>query len=205
MSQPPNTSWPRSANGTKSRIAGLRLSVRRPSRTVPICVSEPIGFASPFRIARMPAIVVVLTAPRPTNNMPSFPSAGAMVIPLVTAKNYIIRVPARGSPGPQIQRVSAQTREVPSAVDGNRVAGDPRGPWRHEVGDETGDLVRRARAAERMGRARVIEERRVLPFVHPAAPVQIRHDDARVDGVHANAQRREVERGRPGELIDGRL
>src|SRR5579863_1464402 len=177
MSQPPNTSWLRSAKGTKSRIAGLRLSVRRPSRTVPICVSEPIGFASPFRIARMPAIVVVLTAPRPTNNMPSFPSAGAMFIPLVTAKNYIIRIRrVRLTGAVDMARFSAQTRQVPAAVDGNSVAGDPRGGGRYEVGDETGDLVRRAGTAERMGRTRVIEERSVLPLFHPAPPMQIRHD-----------------------------
>ena len=40
---------------------------------MPICVSEPIGFASPRRMAITPAIVVVLTAPMPTSRMPSFP------------------------------------------------------------------------------------------------------------------------------------
>ena len=36
------------ARGTKSLIAGTRLSVRLPRRIVPICVSEPIGFAMFF-------------------------------------------------------------------------------------------------------------------------------------------------------------
>ena len=44
---------------------------------VPICVSEPIGLASPRRTASTPAIIVVATAPRPTTITPSFPVAGA--------------------------------------------------------------------------------------------------------------------------------
>ena len=48
MSQPPNTRSSSPASGTKSLIGGERPSVRFPSRTVPICVSEPIGLASPF-------------------------------------------------------------------------------------------------------------------------------------------------------------
>jgi ubiquinone/menaquinone biosynthesis C-methylase UbiE len=51
-----------------------------------------MGFAKPFRIAMMPAIVVVLTAPSPTSNTPNLPPAGAIGKPLVTAENYIIRV-----------------------------------------------------------------------------------------------------------------
>ena len=39
----------------------------------------------------MPAIVVVLTAPRPTRRMPSLPSADLTEETLVTAQNYIIR------------------------------------------------------------------------------------------------------------------
>jgi hypothetical protein len=54
-------------------ICGERPSVRLPSRTVPICVSDPIGLASPRRTARTPAIVVVLTAPIPTSKTPNFP------------------------------------------------------------------------------------------------------------------------------------
>ena len=88
MSQPPNTMSSRSASGTVSLIFGDRPSVRLPRRIVPICVSEPMGFASPLRMARTPAIVVVLTAPRPTSRMPNLPFAGA-ISSFFTAGNYI--------------------------------------------------------------------------------------------------------------------
>src|SRR6266545_7275906 len=78
MSQPPNTMSFNSASGTNSRMPGDQLSVRLPRRIVPICVSEPIGLANPLRIAITPAIVVVLTAPRPTSRTPSLPRAGAI-------------------------------------------------------------------------------------------------------------------------------
>src|SRR5438093_11812088 len=78
MSQPPNTRSSSEASGTTSLIFGDRPSVRLPRRTVPICVSDPIGFAIFFRIAHTPAIVVVLTAPRPTKSTPSLPRAGAI-------------------------------------------------------------------------------------------------------------------------------
>jgi hypothetical protein len=63
---------------------------------VPICVNDPMGLASPFRTAMTPAMVVVLTAPRPTSRMPTFPPAGAIEDGLVTAQNYIIRVSEPG-------------------------------------------------------------------------------------------------------------
>src|SRR5690242_17447794 len=91
MSQPPNTTLLSGVNGTNSRMVGDRLSVRFPSRIVPISVREPIGLASPFRTAMVPAMVVVLTAPSPTRRMPSLPSAPATGIPLLTVKDYIIR------------------------------------------------------------------------------------------------------------------
>jgi hypothetical protein len=50
--------------------------MRLHGRIVPICVSEPIGSASPLRMAQTPAIVVVLTAPRPTSSTPSLPRGG---------------------------------------------------------------------------------------------------------------------------------
>src|SRR5882672_7701504 len=78
MSQPPNTRSSSEESGTTSLIFGERPSVRLPRRTVPICVSDPIGLAIPLRIASTPAIVVVLTAPRPTSITPSLPRAGAM-------------------------------------------------------------------------------------------------------------------------------
>src|SRR5258705_249667 len=76
MSQPPKTMSLRSASGTNSLIFGERPSVRLPSRIVPICVSDPIGGASPFLMVNTPAIVVVADAPSPTSKTPSLPSDG---------------------------------------------------------------------------------------------------------------------------------
>src|SRR3954467_10982859 len=78
MSQPPKTRSSSEPSGTTSLILGDRPSVRFPRRTVPICVSDPIGFAMPLRMASTPAIVVVLTAPKPTSSTPSLPLAGAI-------------------------------------------------------------------------------------------------------------------------------
>ena len=91
MSQPPNTTSSSDASGTKSLMSGERPSVRLPSRTVPICVSDPIGFARPRRTASTPAIVVVLTAPIPTRRMPSFPAGSAIFGGFFTIWNYIIK------------------------------------------------------------------------------------------------------------------
>src|SRR6185436_2455419 len=88
MSQPPNTTSSSCASGTNSLIFGERLSVRLPRRIVPICVSEPIGFARPLRMAMTPAMVVVLTAPRPTRRMPNFPWAGAISKACFTLEIY---------------------------------------------------------------------------------------------------------------------
>jgi hypothetical protein len=44
---------------------------------VPICVSDPMGFASPRRMASTPAIIVVATAPMPTTMIPNLPFAGS--------------------------------------------------------------------------------------------------------------------------------
>ncbi len=52
------------------------MSVRLPSRTVPICVSEPMGLETPRRMASTPAMKVVATAPMPGIMMPSLPLAG---------------------------------------------------------------------------------------------------------------------------------
>ena len=62
---------------SRSPSGHMRLFYRHAGNT--FCVSEPIGLASPFLTARTPAITVVLTAPRPTSRMPSFPEAGAIV------------------------------------------------------------------------------------------------------------------------------
>src|SRR6478752_8496424 len=90
MSQPPNTTSSSDASGTKSLMSGERPSVRLPSRTVPIWVNDPIGLASPRRIASTPAIVVVLTAPMPTSMIPSFPVASAIFAGFFTTADYII-------------------------------------------------------------------------------------------------------------------
>src|SRR5215467_1657152 len=89
MSQPPKTRSSSPDSGTTSLIFGERPSVRLPRRIVPIWVSEPIGWDRPLRIARTPAIVVVLTAPRPTSRTPSLPCAGAMFTGVGTRGNYI--------------------------------------------------------------------------------------------------------------------
>ena len=78
MSQPVKTTSFRSASGTKSLISGDLLSVRLPSRMVPIWVSDPMGLASPRRTASTPAIIVVATAPNPTTITPNLPVAGAI-------------------------------------------------------------------------------------------------------------------------------
>ena len=58
--------------------AGCGRSVRLPRRIVPIWVSEPIGVASPLRMASTPAMKVVPTAPMPGSRTPSLPVAGAI-------------------------------------------------------------------------------------------------------------------------------
>jgi hypothetical protein len=55
---------------------------------VPICVNDPIGLAIPLRMASTPAIVVVLTAPKPTSSTPNFPRAGAISTGDGTGQNY---------------------------------------------------------------------------------------------------------------------
>src|SRR5450755_4949101 len=61
-------------------MSGLRPSVRFPRRTVESCVREPTGLARPRRIASTPAMNVVVTAPMPGISIPSFPSAGAILV-----------------------------------------------------------------------------------------------------------------------------
>ena len=103
MSHPPNTMSSSEASGTRSFMSGVRPSVRLPKRIVPICVSEPIGRAIPLRTAMTPAMNVVLTAPRPTSMMPSFPLGGAISDGEVTNGNYIMSqcldLPRPPSPG----------------------------------------------------------------------------------------------------------
>ena len=79
MSQPVKTRSSSPASGTNSLTLGDRPSVRLPRRTVPICVSDPMGLAMPLRIASTPATKVVATAPMPGIMTPSLPLAGSMV------------------------------------------------------------------------------------------------------------------------------
>src|SRR6478752_10177237 len=83
MSQAVKTRSFRFASGTNLLILGERLSVRFPSRMVPICVSEPIGLAIPLRMASTPATNVVATAPIPTIITPSLPRAEAILVAVV--------------------------------------------------------------------------------------------------------------------------
>src|SRR5437763_1733073 len=78
MSQQPISRSLMLASGTKSLIAGLRPSVRFPSRTVPSWVSDPMGLPRSRLKASSPAIKVVVTAPMPGIRTPSLPSAGAI-------------------------------------------------------------------------------------------------------------------------------
>src|SRR6476619_6463303 len=146
MSHPPKTMSFNSASGTNSLMSGDLPSVRLPRRTVPICVSEPIGLDSPLRIAKTPAIVVVLTAPRPTRSTPSRPLAGSIEIPFISGRNYIIR-----------GRLS-QARQMAATVDGDSFAGHPGRARRDEKCDEIGNLVGGPRAAERMRAPGALEE-----------------------------------------------
>ena len=63
----------------KSLIRGELLSVRFPRRIVPICDTDPMGFARPRRMASTPAMRVVATAPMPGIMMPSLPLWGGML------------------------------------------------------------------------------------------------------------------------------
>ena len=59
-------------------ISTSRFSVLLPNLRVPICVIEPIGLEIPFRIANVPAINVVLTAPKPGIRTPNLPLADSI-------------------------------------------------------------------------------------------------------------------------------
>src|SRR5436189_349624 len=121
MSQPPNTRSSRPTSGTTSLIFGERPSVRLPRRIVPICVSEPIGDDKPLRIAATPAMVVVLTAPRPTSNTPSLPRAGAISTGVgMNGELYPRIVNSRQSTVDSRQSESTvASRQLPVTVDGD--------------------------------------------------------------------------------------
>src|SRR6476659_2517043 len=96
----------------------------------------------------------------------------------------------------------ASAREMPPAVDGDRFAGNPAGLRRREKHDEVGNLIRLSRTTEGMRAPGVFEELRVLRLFHPAAAVQVRDDDAGIDGVDADALGRQFQRRAARELIE---
>src|SRR6185436_11219030 len=160
MSQPPNTRSSRPASGTTSLIFGERPSVRLPSRIVPIWVSDPIGAESPLRIAMTPAIVVVLTAPRPTSRTPSLPRAGAISIGVGTNGNYIIWRRMFLNPftkrdgDPHVLAVSmTDVKQLPyAAADFDLVVIDDTGALLEELGDaDRAAVVREAARVLRAG------------------------------------------------------
>src|SRR5208337_836156 len=156
MSHPAKTTSFKSASGTKSLISGVLLSVRLPSRMVPICVSEPIGLASPRRTASTPAIIVVATAPKPTTITPSFPVAGSILfaafwppcssVPIVSPKCFDgSEFPGRSS---QIQSTTA--------LRGLHLPGAPQmRPHKPQQASQQRDLYRQMEAMEPLLKARV--------------------------------------------------
>src|SRR6187399_85598 len=133
MSQPPNTRSSRLARGTKSLTIGVRLSVRLPSRMVPIWVNEPMGLARPLRTAKTPAMKVVLTAPRPTSRMPSLPCAGAISSGAFTGGHYITRDLPGISVGWPGGFVEGEAFPLPQEAGGAE-------PGRAQLGDHPGRL-----------------------------------------------------------------
>ena len=84
--------------GSLTQMGTIRLGKRTEGRSPRINEVVPLsglddlvfgGWDRPLRIARTPAIVVVLTAPRPTSRTPSLPCAGAMFTGVGTRGNYI--------------------------------------------------------------------------------------------------------------------
>ncbi len=74
-SHAPNTMSLRSARGTISLYFKYFFSAPSPTRMRSYWVMEPTGFASPLRVIKTPVMNVDDTAPRPTTNTPSLPSA----------------------------------------------------------------------------------------------------------------------------------
>jgi hypothetical protein len=69
--------------------------------------------------------------------------------------------------------------------------------------NEIGDLFRATGPAEWVRRFRSLEKLRVLRLIHAAPAMEVRYDDAGIDGVDADAVRREIQRGDARQLIDG--
>src|ERR1044072_7858678 len=92
-----------------------------------------------------------------------------------------------------------------AAVDGVGGARYPRGTVGGEKETQLGALFGRAASAQRVFRLGVFEEVCVLLLGHPAAPVNLRDDDAGIDGVDPDALRCQLQRGAARQLVYARL
>src|SRR5574338_632450 len=107
-------------------MRGTLSSLRPPMRMVPIWVSEPIGLASPLRMARQPAMKVVPTAPMPGSRTPSRPVAGAVStgVSLVTegsgGEGMWGRPPPSGDPGAARRFTLGRDAAGPAVVTAGR-------------------------------------------------------------------------------------
>src|SRR5438105_1132026 len=120
-----------------------------------------MGLARPFRMAKTPAIVVVLTAPRPTSSTPSLPRAGAMSIDGGTGMNYISLVDGWSFGGGHWAVVIGRSRGVRLTTNGHvesvrqkrQRASARRGDGRNKDGRTfRADRLRARRASRRRGR-----------------------------------------------------
>src|SRR4051812_12627504 len=96
-SQAPKTRSSSAARGTIPGMGGARLWVLWRGGLGPFGGPAPIGRAAPRRTFSTPAMNVVATAPSPTHNTPSLPSAGAICRTVVsaTAVSFCQRVQRR--------------------------------------------------------------------------------------------------------------
>ena len=187
-------------------IFGARASVRLPSRIVPIWVNEPMGSASPFRIAITPAIVVVLTAPRPTSNTPSLPRAGAISIGGVTIGHYImgkmrmfLRKSSVGSEplAVTMSGVRLGERALQIGLDDPNIAAliaaktGMTGQATLVVGDEAAAASARDAVAEAggLGEVHLVGALHPLPFADDAYDLVVVHTARRAVGVACRAMR----------------
>src|SRR5262249_53024362 len=137
---------------------------------------------------------------KPSNRVTP-PRAGARGWEL--GASYIFRKTA--SPESRAPQPLPGTREMPAAVDRNRLSRHPRRAVGGEEDDQLRDLLRLSGAAERMRLLRALEERGVSLFVHAGTPVQVSDGDPRIHRVHAHTERRHLDRGAARQVIDARL
>jgi len=94
---------------------------------------------------------------------------------------------------------------MPSAINRNRLPGDPGRVLGGEEQDERRDLDRLSGTAERVRFLRSRQEGRVVVLVHAATAMQVRDRHTRIDRVHAHAVRRPINRRAPREVIERAL